>query len=273
MHDGTGRRTSAWQRLAPKPIVLALLAALPALGPVAADGGLTVDENKGTVEYEYEIDLPAARGRFQPSVTLRYDSADGGGVALGWSVPQPFYIFYKEQLTPPRFVYSTRDTKKPLVPAPAPRSGYALDVEDGYMEFQQTAQGWEARDATGNRFVFAAFGDGGRLSHVIDPDGNCAVYSYDEGGGSSGRSATTPIPFRRRPVRSPARAPSRPSCRSSSRTRRPIRSGSSATSASETRPRAASSRSGDTSWGTRSTRTGPARPPTSACSTEPFLHR
>ena len=58
----------------------------------ATEAGLSVGENTGEARYSYPLSLPAARGRYQPSVSLEYGSSNktdyGYGYGWGLSVPE-----------------------------------------------------------------------------------------------------------------------------------------------------------------------------------------
>jgi RHS repeat-associated protein len=151
-----------------------------------AAGGPTVDENTGKLKYTYTIELPPARGRYQPRLTLEYNDKGGADVvAGGWSLGGHGSIKTETQdasgaSIPRRHLYVVDGTPKLLVPAAPPRSGYAVDVEQAYMQFQPNEQNWEGVDAAGNTYLYA-WEIGSRLTQVVDADGNCAVYSYSRG--------------------------------------------------------------------------------------------
>ena len=54
----------------------------------SAEAGLSVNENTGEAQYSYDLNIPLARGNYQPSVSLQYGSSNrtDTGYGYGWSV-------------------------------------------------------------------------------------------------------------------------------------------------------------------------------------------
>ncbi len=161
--------------------------------PAFAGESWSVSGSTGTLFYEYEFDVPAARGRYQPHVLLRYGGTFGApaGNGSGWAMPALPTIRYDHVNVedPPngdfQQVHWYADYRNPdNILLPSPRDGadhFNAHVEDAYGDFwQQDAGTWCARDASGNVFRFEARnGSSWSLTQVVDPDGNVTKYSYD----------------------------------------------------------------------------------------------
>src|SRR5712692_9104898 len=54
----------------------------------SAGAGLSVDENTGEARFGYDLNVPLARGKYQPSLSLQYGSSNrtDSGYGFGWSV-------------------------------------------------------------------------------------------------------------------------------------------------------------------------------------------
>lgn len=94
-------------RLVPLSLLLTSLASSPALaqtgvsddrvalpeGPGSVGGvgdGALLDRNHGSFRYTYELELPRGQGGLGPSLSLRYDSGAGSGLAgIGWRFELP----------------------------------------------------------------------------------------------------------------------------------------------------------------------------------------
>ncbi len=138
---------------------------LIAIAPWASAGeSFEVSESTGQLYYEYHFDLPAASGRYQPELVIRYGGYDGEfgadwngrpllpQIALG-SVPAGVVG------APNAFIYDDgRQRRRVLLPSARDGSGhYAADVEERYMDFWQVdADTWNARDAAGNTYTFSS---------------------------------------------------------------------------------------------------------------------
>ncbi len=114
-----------------------------------AHAGLRVDESTGELHFRYDFALPAARGRFQPSLALMFGSRGtvDDGIGEGWAIPLPRI---KRIITAgvERFYYVADGSTKPLIPTGRGGSGrYAVDVEDQYMSFWRPVLAiWKAVD-------------------------------------------------------------------------------------------------------------------------------
>src|SRR5579859_1627158 len=61
---------------------------LMAWTPLQAGAQVSVAGNSGVATMAYPFRLPAARGRYQPTLALRYNSADSEmAFGVGWSMP------------------------------------------------------------------------------------------------------------------------------------------------------------------------------------------
>ena len=164
-----------------------------------AAGGFTIDESTGKVSYDYELELPRARGRYQPTVTLGFESRVGlgGGISCGysnwgfganwtvWAAAAPYL------LPPPNAAYGpsrvTRDGTQSFVAwipgAGGREGGVVAEIERGYMKAVYAADGGVVEhDAAGTRWVYNPYDFYSHrylLDHVVDADGNTTYYSFD----------------------------------------------------------------------------------------------
>ncbi len=174
-----------------------------------AHAGLRVDESTGELHFRYDFSLPAARGRFQPSLALIFGSRGtvDAGIGEGWAIPIPLI---KRVVTAgvERFYYVADGSTKPLLPTGRGGSGrYAVDVEDQYMSFWRPVLSiWKAVDGSGTEYEFDNFtGDDFNLAVVTDLDGNKTFFNagrlvtliqynhYDSN--SPGSTAQSPAPL------------------------------------------------------------------------------
>ncbi len=198
--NGTAKEAFATPTTGPDPRSRAL--------PVAPNaGGPVVDESRGTLNYQYSFELPAARGRYQPRLTLGYSSATtyNNSVGAGWSLTS-FYI-EADTATPPtsgadnaplQYWLVMDGSRSKLVKA-GTTDKFRTQVQGAFVDITFTNNitrvQWSATDAAGTTYNFfrrspslVTFGPGGRwyLSELVDVDGNITRYTYtDETGASS----------------------------------------------------------------------------------------
>jgi hypothetical protein len=181
-----------------------VLALIPlALAPVrGAAQGIKVDESTGLFSYRYPFELPAARGRYQPALSL-LASVPGDtiwpafacvnfnmGFGTGWSLEIPkithdgnghlrLYLGHQTK----NLVASTRDKS-------SPQEGVLVtEVETSYSKFTWPAGGNNtatAMDAAGNKLTFVSADSTNPsrpflLTRVEDPDGNVTGYTWVDG--------------------------------------------------------------------------------------------
>src|SRR5262245_34100180 len=101
----------------------------------AQAAGLSVDESTGEAHYNYTLSMPAARGRYQPNVTLRYGSSNrtDNGAGFGWAVSGDWIEVYPFSFTTTGYetVYVHNGTRRPLIDSSAvARPGEVADVDD-----------------------------------------------------------------------------------------------------------------------------------------------
>src|SRR5256885_14372778 len=118
----------------------AIVAFFSAIGMAHAQ--FRVDESTGQANYRYEFPLPAARGRFQPTLSLFYGGYSGApgpdtGYGSGWTSSVPRIMKVGENGAT-HYYYNEGGSTKPLIPSPRDGSGrYVVDVEERYLSFRQ----------------------------------------------------------------------------------------------------------------------------------------
>jgi RHS repeat-associated protein len=166
-----------------KTTLLALVAA--ATFSFAAHAQFSVDESTGEAHYDYDFATPAARGRYQPSLTLSYGSGNTSeiGYGLGWSLSAQWIEVTRNSSGTLQYVYVDSGTRKPLVFSSV-RSGWVADVDDdaAHLTFQPSCNAFVADDIVGNHYVFTGAGTDCTgimyLGRVTDLDGNFTEYSW-----------------------------------------------------------------------------------------------
>jgi hypothetical protein len=125
--------------------------------------------NLGQLPYTIPIEVPAARGgKVTPTIGLSYQSgAPASYLGRGWRLPQTYIELDFMRRTPngpsaidpdsglfsdARSLYVDGDQRKPLVHAEG--STYRMAVENRFISFTQTADGWQAIDGALTRYHF-----------------------------------------------------------------------------------------------------------------------
>jgi hypothetical protein len=163
------------------PVALGWAADAPqSVSTGGAVGAPVVNGNSGDLAYEYRFDLPKARGRYQPSLSLVYSSASARdtGFGIGWSLTATYLEWDRRSSPGVSSLWLVRGTdRKLMVPF---GSGYRPEVEDSFFEVTAATGGFTAKDAAGNAYVFdRAFGNRYSLTKVTDLDGNVTELGYD----------------------------------------------------------------------------------------------
>jgi RHS repeat-associated protein len=173
-----------------KPLV-ALVFCCVAFG-ASGQGAPVVVEHTGEATYSYAIDLPPARGSFQPSLILSYRSSNQRdvGYGVGWSLS----VMHIEKIDrrslsaelagSPAYHLIRGGVRSLLVPSP--RDGpdhYNTAVEAQYfgVTWDANQNRWVGRDAAGTTYLFSCQeGVCSRwfLDRVVDRDQNVTQYSY-----------------------------------------------------------------------------------------------
>jgi RHS repeat-associated protein len=176
----------------------------------STQGGPTVVENTGDVEYAYSFELPASRGRYAPTLGVSYSSAArvDEGIGHGWTLSRSY--IETERGVMPRAASGTVSTTNYRFHLVEGSGRVALvDRGNGIMYAPEIVSGlvaitanpsdpnplnpdevpwtvsWTATDAVGNVYQYATYfgnveGPGGRwyLTSVTDVDGNTTAFSY-----------------------------------------------------------------------------------------------
>jgi RHS repeat-associated protein len=167
-------------------------------------GAPTVNENKGTLNYDYTFDLPKARGKFQPSLRLSYSSAslrnDGAGV--GWSlsaffieaqpaVPLIFGLPHSIAVPQVKWWINFGHSTRRLLPVSTGSDHYQTDLQGQFVSIVVGSDGaWTATDVVGSIYTFShhtsrsGVSGTGRyyLARVVDVDGNTTIFNYTDVG-------------------------------------------------------------------------------------------
>ncbi len=164
------------------------------------EGGSAVDENTGQASYLYPFQLPAARGRYKPTLELRYTSANfaNTGAGVGWALPLA-YVEFEVPVAPQAATETYRGRywvslagKPQRLLYTAPNSvgwTYRPEVNPTFLEVTNARPGlglppWLAVDAEGNRYEFSlSVGSSPTsqrwyLTKVTDVDGNVTEFMY-----------------------------------------------------------------------------------------------
>ncbi len=147
----------------------------------------------GSVSYSYSFPLPPARGRYQPTLSISYNSNSGmSAVGLGWALNEN-YVEVSSRATPAltgqpraRYFLALNGAKQLIVPASD--GSYRPDISDTYLSLTRTNEGWTGTDAVGNAYTYSCL-LGQQLSctrwyllQVVDVDGNKTTYNYNKPG-------------------------------------------------------------------------------------------
>jgi len=145
----------------------------------------------GSIGYSYSFPLPSARGRYQPSLSISYNSNAGmSAVGFGWSLSDN-YVEVSSRATPnltgqprQRYFLALNGTKQLIVPASD--QSYRVDIGDSYFKLTRntTANTWTAVDGVGNSYTYSCapgepFCTRWYLVQVSDVDGNNTTFAYN----------------------------------------------------------------------------------------------
>src|SRR6266478_1036556 len=148
----------------------------------SAEAGVGVNENTGEARYSYDILVPAARGKYQPSVSLQYGTGNRTdyGYGFGWAASTGDWI---EADPGGGLVYVHNGVRRRLVLSQY-RGSVRAEIEDDdvHMNFVIGCAWIRADDAAGNHYEFSG---GDNLCHgnyylstVVDLDGNTTLFSW-----------------------------------------------------------------------------------------------
>jgi RHS repeat-associated protein len=157
-------------------------------------GGPSVVEHTGELQYDYAFDLPEARGKYQPKLGLTYRSSAGQdeGYGRGWVLtgayidtdPSGALTSTTGPLSGVRYWIVRGADRSRLV---ATGSGsYKTDIQGDLVSLSRATNGsgWQATDLIGNTYHFdTAYSSNGTLSRwylssVTDVFGNLTSFSY-----------------------------------------------------------------------------------------------
>src|SRR5439155_25877822 len=141
--------------------------------PLPGGAGLIASRaNIGSSAYSYPLVLPYARGRFQPRLTLEYQSTQASGpLGVGWSLPE---MFIERDMRAPvapngqrklQYLLVNGGTSQPLVPLATDPGHYRVAVETSFLDFTRAPglggfSGWVGTDGEGTRYMFESAYDG-----------------------------------------------------------------------------------------------------------------
>jgi RHS repeat-associated protein len=200
--NGTGKEAFSTPQAGPDPRSRAL--------PVAPNvGGPVVDESRGTLNYRYSFELPAARGRYQPRLDLTYSSSStyNDAIGAGWSLTS-FYIEIDVSTPPtssvdtvPRAWWLVADgTRSRLLKNPGEwTNDWRTEVQGPFVSITKGSGPWTAVDAVGNTYTFSRTAPStpragvlGRwyLDEVVDVDGNKTKFTYQDETGAAALLST-----------------------------------------------------------------------------------
>src|SRR6266446_7020198 len=189
-----------------RPMRAFLVAAAFAI-PTAVSAQLV--SNDGSLSYSYGFPLPPARGHYQPTLALTYNSNVGAiAYGVGWSLSGN-YIDASTQATPnangtlrTRYTLVLNGASQLLVRAPD--GSYRADVVRSYFAVTPSTaspcpSSWTAVDSLGNVYLYSSLGGAqcGRwyLTSVVDTDHNTTYFDYNlvETHYCAGQIATTAL--------------------------------------------------------------------------------
>ncbi|ACG75310.1 YD repeat protein [Anaeromyxobacter sp. K] len=147
----------------------------------SAQEGPTVNENTGDLSYAYTFDAPKARGRVQPSLTLRYSSAANQDVGYGhgWSLTATYIETDRRGSPNKSHLFLVRDGQRSRLVSTA--NGYRPEIEDAHFRVTVGAGGtYTAVDGQGTTYTFdrVLCDERAYLTKVQDLDGNVVEYRY-----------------------------------------------------------------------------------------------
>lgn len=147
----------------------------------SAQEGPTVNENTGDLSYAYTFDAPKARGRVQPSLTLRYSSAANQDVGYGhgWSFTATYIETDRRGSPNKSHLFLVRDGQRSRLVSTA--NGYRPEIEDAHFRVTVGAGGtYTAVDGQGTTYTFdrVLCDERAYLTKVQDLDGNIVEYRY-----------------------------------------------------------------------------------------------
>ncbi len=153
--------------------------------------GFSVDENTGEAHYTYDVLMPQARGRYQPSLTLMYGSSNltDSGYGFGWALSGDWIETQQLASGSWRGVYVHNGSRRPLLYSPA-RGGWVPEVRDGsaspltVTQFGCTTS--TGYDAEGNQYQFVSISSASGVGctgiqylwTVTDLDGNTTNFQW-----------------------------------------------------------------------------------------------
>jgi len=193
-----------------RSLFVSLALACAALSPLPSEAqGIGVDAYTGLPRYRYDFELPAARGRYQPSLALLHAvpgndfapavacMSSNIGFGVGWNLDLPSvshdgaaHLAPSPQEAAPHFALNLPRRAKVLRHSTRDGGGFVADVESSYMKFSwssSTRDTMTAVDAAGNVLTFWTYAYLNtslpfRLVKVEDPDGNVTRFTYNGGG-------------------------------------------------------------------------------------------
>ena len=156
-------------------------------------GGPRVVENTGDLTYHYSFQLPVARGRYQPSLSVDYSSGSTRNSAFGtgWTLDTPYVE--TDLSGPPESGGGTTGRKywlnlggRGFLLKLQVNGTYLTDQLSGFGAFTRAGGQWSAVDFQGTAFTFGivvpdqtgAYQGRALLSLVQDVDGNKVAFGY-----------------------------------------------------------------------------------------------
>jgi hypothetical protein len=170
-----------------------------AIPQMPSAGAPRVVESTGELTYHYSFQLPAARGRFQPELSVDYSSGSSvrTGVGRGWTMTAAY--IEADSSAPPRSALLAGETRYWLefggrrsLLVKGSDGNYRTDLQREFVSFSLATDlsgKWTGTDLQGTQYQFWTVGPGGGsagpsgrsfLSQVIDVDGNKVQYAYQE---------------------------------------------------------------------------------------------
>jgi RHS repeat-associated protein len=143
--------------------------------------------NDGSLNYTYAFSLPQARGKFQPSLALSYNSAGGAtSFGVGWELN----VNYIEASTRTpldnngnvriRYTLVNGGGARRLVQVAG--GSFRADTSSAYLSVSQTTTGWLATDGMGVQYTYSCVGgsscDRWYLTQATDLDQNRTLFVY-----------------------------------------------------------------------------------------------
>ena len=159
-------------------------------------GSISLGGNDGSVGYSYDFKLPAARGRYQPSLALSYSSATGpGAYGVGWTLSTSFIERNKrapagsDGSPTEQLFLSLNGSRSYLAQMPGASGKYRPDVGHNFFEVTKPGLSWSsiasltAQDSVGNTYTFSCTTGNSScyrylLTQVKDVDNNATYYDW-----------------------------------------------------------------------------------------------